>query len=153
MPVAARAEAVYDIVSDVTRMGEWSPECYRCEWLDGTTGPAPGARFQGWNRRGSAKWSMKCRVAAAEPGRRFAFVTTRMGVRSTRWEYVFEPAAQDACVVTESFTIPGSFAFVMAPVNRFWLGVRDRQADLIESMTTTLERIKTAAEGGSGARA
>ena len=49
--VAAPAEAVYALVSDVTRMGEWSPECYRCTWLDGGTGPRQGARFKGWNKQ------------------------------------------------------------------------------------------------------
>ena len=41
--VAAPPELVYDLISDVTRMGEWSPECYRCEWLDGATAAAPSS--------------------------------------------------------------------------------------------------------------
>ena len=43
--IAAPPEAVWDLISDVTRMGDWSPECYRCTWLDGGTGPRAGARF------------------------------------------------------------------------------------------------------------
>ncbi|MGH9050843.1 MAG: SRPBCC family protein [Acidimicrobiia bacterium] len=42
--VDAPPEKLYELVSDVTRMGEWSPECRRCEWIDGATGPAVGAR-------------------------------------------------------------------------------------------------------------
>ncbi|MGB8503197.1 SRPBCC family protein, partial [Mycobacterium sp.] len=44
--------AVYRLVSDITRMGQWSPECYRCEWLDGATGATVDARFRGHNRLG-----------------------------------------------------------------------------------------------------
>ena len=39
--VSAPPERVYGLISDITRMGEWSPECRRCEWIDGATGPDP----------------------------------------------------------------------------------------------------------------
>ncbi len=26
-------ERVYALLADVTRMGEWSPECVRCQWM------------------------------------------------------------------------------------------------------------------------
>jgi hypothetical protein len=51
--IDAKPAELYDLVTDVTRMGEWSPECVRCVWLDGATGPAVGARFRGSNRRAS----------------------------------------------------------------------------------------------------
>ena len=44
--VARSPEALYDMVSDVTRMGEWSPVCTACWWDDGD-GPRPGAWFTG----------------------------------------------------------------------------------------------------------
>jgi len=49
--VRASAEMVYDRISDVTRMGEWSPENQGGEWLDGATGAAVGARFRSRNKR------------------------------------------------------------------------------------------------------
>jgi hypothetical protein len=55
--VCASPSQLYDAVSDVRRMGEWSPECQRCEWIDGAVGPAVGARFKGRNRRGIIRWS------------------------------------------------------------------------------------------------
>ena len=42
-------EEVYDLVADVTRMSEFSPEVVSCRWLDGATGPAVGARFEAVN--------------------------------------------------------------------------------------------------------
>ena len=53
--VSAPPERVYGLISDITRMGEWSPECRRCEWIDGATGPAVGARFRGHNRLGPVR--------------------------------------------------------------------------------------------------
>src|SRR5438270_4543317 len=92
--VSAPPETLYELVSDVTRMGEWSPETVRCEWLDGATGPGVGARFKGSNRRGMWRWSTKPRVTAAEPGREFAFVAGLMMFNRdmTKWRYQFEPA-------------------------------------------------------------
>ena len=46
------------LISDVTRMGEWSPECVRAEWEDGATGPAVGAHFHGYNRAGTFEWDV-----------------------------------------------------------------------------------------------
>jgi hypothetical protein len=66
---AAAAEVVYDVVADVTSMGERSPECYRCAWLDGATGAEVGARFRGYNRRGLLRWTTTCTVTTAERGK------------------------------------------------------------------------------------
>ena len=47
----APPEQVWDLVSDVTRIGSYSPETFEAEWLDGATGPAVGARFRGHVKR------------------------------------------------------------------------------------------------------
>src|SRR5436190_12858062 len=103
--VNASPDELYALVSDVTRMGEWSPETVRCRWLDGATGPAVGARFKGSNRRGIMHWSTKPRVTAADPGREFAFVAGLMisPREMTKWCYQFEPAPDGGTNVTESF--------------------------------------------------
>ncbi len=55
--VAAPPETVYDLVADLTRMGEWSPETTEVRWLDGATQAKVGARFRGTNRNGFRRWS------------------------------------------------------------------------------------------------
>ncbi len=50
--LAAPADHVYALISDITRMSEWSPECIHCEWTDEATGPAVGARFKARNKGG-----------------------------------------------------------------------------------------------------
>jgi hypothetical protein len=142
--VHAPPAALYDIVSDVRRMGEWSPECRHCAWLGGATGPAVGARFKGSNRRGVARWSTKPRVVVADPGREFAFVVGPRGKDVTKWSYRFEPTA-DHTTVTESFEMVSDMPWYFRLGDRL-LGINDRRADLESGMRETLQRLKTAVE-------
>lgn len=66
--VARSPEDLYDMVSDVTRMGEWSPVCTACWWDDGL-GPQPGAWFTGRNELPERTWETRAQVVAADRGR------------------------------------------------------------------------------------
>jgi len=140
--IAAPADVVYGLISDVTRMPEFSPENIRGEWLDGATGPTVGARFKGTNKLGSTTWSTKPTVTAAEPGRRFAFKVP--GSSGALWTY--ELASQDGVtVVTESMVQQKA----SSPLIRWFqrrAGVTDSAANLRSAMTTTLERVAVAAQ-------
>ena len=74
--INAPAERVYEMISDVTRMREWSPETKRCRWIRGADGPRVGAWFTGTNAYRGRWWRTVCRVVAATPGREFAFEVT-----------------------------------------------------------------------------
>lgn len=103
-------DVVYAQVSDPTQTGRWSPENLGAR-LDDPSGPGGvGSTFVGRNRRGRARWSTRCRVTAADPGRRFAFQVEAIGLRTPRlktpiatWEYDLEPVA-DGTRVTETWT-------------------------------------------------
>jgi hypothetical protein len=139
--IDAPPEAIYDLISDVTRMGEWSPECVRCEWL-GAAGEV-GSTFKGHNRRGPARWSTVARVMVADRPKEFSFATLYRDEPSTRWTYRFTGAGPTT--VTESFDalkVPALIAFA----ERYLL--RNRQSQLEDGMAQTLARIKQAAEGG-----
>jgi hypothetical protein len=101
--VDAAPEAVYALVSDLRRMGSWSPECTGVTWRGSAPEPVEGARFVGHNRSGRLRWSTFGEVVAADPGRRFAFEVTVGPVRVARWEYLFEATAS-GCTVTEQWT-------------------------------------------------
>lgn len=143
--VQAEPERLWAMVSDVTRMGEWSPENERGEWLDGANGPVVGARFKGYNRRGKTKWSTTCEVMEAEPGRSFIFVTGSAAKPNTWWRYLFESAG-DATVVTESFEMVKPLSFFSRLVTRITTGVTDRRADMEAGIHTTLAALKQTAE-------
>ena len=52
---------VWAAVTDVTRMGEWSPECVAARWVGGATGPAAGAVFEGDNEAKVGKLDRRAR--------------------------------------------------------------------------------------------
>ena len=126
-------------------MGEWSPECRSCEWMDGAVGPAVGARFKGSNRRGIIRWSTTPRVVVADPGQEFAFVTGHRGRDMTKWTYRFEPVAEGT-TVTESFEMLRDMPWYYRFADRYLMGVKNRTADLVSNMEATLQRLKTAIE-------
>jgi hypothetical protein len=140
--IAAPPDLVYDLIADVTRMGEWSPECYRCEWLDGATAAAPGVRFRGYNRLGRLRWKRTAVVDTADRGREFSFATVndRAGREETQWRYTMEPSPSGT-LLTESFqflwcSVPSRLAEALVP--------RGRQVN--RGIEETLRRIKQVAE-------
>jgi uncharacterized protein YndB with AHSA1/START domain len=141
--IQAAPEIVYDLMSDMPRMGEWSPECQRVEWLGDSSKPGIGATFVGHNEGGPRKlmkWSRRGRVLAADRGREFAFVTEEGGRESTEWRYQFEPTDGGTRVV-ESYHvkwIPLWARIVDVPTNR--------ARELREAMGHTLGQLKSAAE-------
>ena len=151
MHVNVPPEKLYELVSDVRRMGEWSPETTRCRWLDGASGPVVGARFKGTNRRGPMRWSTKPTVTVATQGKEFAFVVPLLllGRPITEWRYRFEPAADGGTDVTESFELVNDVPWWITFGERWLMGVKDRKPDLERGMQETLARLKAVAEGSA----
>lgn len=144
--MTATAEQAWELVSDITNTGKFSPETFEAEWLDGATGPEVGARFRGHvrrNGRGPVYWT-KCKVTASEPANEFAFVVEGPKGKSVNtWRYKFVPSG-DGVDVTESFELTNT------PILRFYwaLAGRARGRTNVNGMRTTLERIKAVVEAG-----
>jgi hypothetical protein len=141
---SAPPDRVYELISDVTRMGEWSPETTACVWLGGATGPEVGARFRGRNQIAWRRWSTTCTVTAADPGRRFAFRVTSGPLAVADWAFDIEPTP-DGCRVTESFT--DQRGWLITTGGRLITGVSDRGEHNRASMGTTLDNLVAAAAG------
>lgn len=144
--VVAPAGTAYDLITDITRMGEWSPENRGGQWLDPASGPAVGARFTGRNRR-KAAWTTTATVTAADPGRAFTFVTGRVDRPDTRWHYAISPTDQ-GCQVTETCQIVREPGLIGRLLTRLGTGVPwvDRPDDLHRGMGETLRRLAATAE-------
>jgi uncharacterized protein YndB with AHSA1/START domain len=144
--IAAPPERVYQLVSDIGRMGEWSPECYHCAWTKGATGPTVGARFKAKNKGGRGpSWFNTPVVTAAEPDKEFAFNRSGPGIGSYTWRYLLEPTATGT-KLTESFDADRPLGRPMTWLTMKWTGSTDRDADLHKGMLTTVSRLKAAAE-------
>ena len=141
--IAAGPEVVYAAISDVTRMGEWSEECYVCEWHEGFDGPVVGATFDGHNRHGTHQWTTQGKVIEAHPGRAFAFECSMMDFHYSTWGYLIEPT-ETGCRVTEwnEDLRPESTLELSKQIS----GVDDRTARNHQTMSATLERLAAALE-------
>jgi len=141
--IHASPEAVYALVSDLPRMGEWSPENTGGSWQGGATAPAPGVRFKGTNRNGKRTWSTTVTVVEATPGKAFVFDVAAGPLKVARWSYRISPA-DGGCDVTETWE--DRRGMVITALGRRATGVADRKAFTEASIRTTLERLKAAAE-------
>ena len=141
--IKAPPAVVWEAISDVTRMGEWSPECHACEWNEGHGGPAVGARFTGHNRNGDKEWSTEAEVTECVPGEVFAFDGVFGDLRFARWAYRIEPTA-DGCIVTETWD-EGRPDHVI-PITTEISGVADRPTHNRAGMEQTLARLAAAVE-------
>ena len=141
--IDASPDKVWDLVSDVTKIGRYSPETFEAEWLDGATGPAVGVRFRGHvkrNGRGPTYWTT-CSITRCVPGREFAFGVGKPGKAMNEWAYVLEPSG-DGTDITESFTLAP-----VLPLRIYWaLFGWTRGKTNRDGMRTTLERIKAEVE-------
>jgi uncharacterized protein YndB with AHSA1/START domain len=134
---------VFEAISDVTRMGEWSSECTAGRWVDGTDGPALGAKFEGDNVASMGpvtlkRWTTTSEITDYVPNETFGFVASD----HTQWRYDFLER-EGKTVVTESFSHPpfvGWQGVVYATLMR-------RQLTMIKGMQSTLDQIKEVLEG------
>lgn len=153
----ARVEAspahVYALASDVTRMGEWSPENTGGEWILGTPGTV-GARFTGHNEAGGRTWSTECEVVAAEQDRRFAWevLTASAANGAAVWSFEAEPDA-GGTRLTQRFVMQELMDGLVSikdqlPPEQAATFFEDREAALQEALQRTVTGIKRAAEQG-----
>jgi len=98
---SAPPEAVWQVLTDVTRVGEWSHECHTATWTDGSTHAAVGAQFRGSNRAGSARWSRPCTIYLCNAPSEFGYRTQggRLMRDSTEWYFALEPEDGGTCII------------------------------------------------------
>jgi Polyketide cyclase / dehydrase and lipid transport len=134
---------VYAMVTDITRMGEWSPVCTGCWWDEGD-GPRVGASFTGRNVLPDRTWETHCEVVAAETDREFAW---EVGPGIARWGFTLA-AVDGGTELTQSWDfLPQGLAFF---AQRFGdesaAQVADRTAAARSGIPATLAAIKQSAE-------
>lgn len=139
----APPEKIWALITDVTRIGEFSPETLEGRWINGATGPAVGAKFQGHvkrNGRGPMYWAT-CRILTCEENRDFEFVVEVGGKGANTWRYRLEPTP-GGTAVTESYSLTP-----MLLMRVYWtlLGPLRSRTNR-NGMRTTLERIKKVVE-------
>lgn len=140
--IDATPQRLYELVSDLPRMGEWSNENRGGRWLRGATAASVGARFRGRNRNGWRRWTTVAKVTTADPARAFVFDVSSFGLKIARWGYLFE-AVDGGTKVTETWLDQRNSLF--GKVTGLVVGVRDRHEFNSKGMERTLERLGAAA--------
>jgi uncharacterized protein YndB with AHSA1/START domain len=147
--MSAPPAKVWDLVSDVTRIGEFSPETFEATWADGATGPVAGARFRGHvkrNGRGPVYWT-NCRVKECVASEVFTFDVLGPGDRVINsWGYRLA-AAGDGTDATEFFELHSNIGTKLYWALAGWARGKTNR----EGMRTTLERIQAVVERDSAA--
>jgi ribosome-associated toxin RatA of RatAB toxin-antitoxin module len=138
--VPAPADRLWELVADVTRTPQMSPEVTACRWLDGAAGPAVGVRFEATNTVKGRSWKNRPVVTAVEPGRLFAFERTEPFAGAVGWRWTFAPVdggtrATVAYEVTRPITRVGWFVIERV----FRCG--DRRVELGAGMEQSLRRL------------
>jgi Polyketide cyclase / dehydrase and lipid transport len=141
--VACPPGTLYDMISDVTRMGEWSPICRAC-WWDESGGPHVGAWFTGRNETRERTWETRSQVVTAERGREFAWEVNNGFVR---WSYTFAPV-DGGTELTESwdFLAAGIAGFHDKYGDEAEAQIEARSVAAHRGIPVTLAAIKKAAE-------
>ena len=155
--IACPAEDAWVLVADVTRIGEFSPECVGARWIGPDCGACVGARFEGTNRARTATgeliWVRPCTIVVADPGRLLGFVVGDRydGTPATHWLYEFASATPGTCRVTVTFRhLPDGLSGLRLLADSDHQNaeslVAARRRELTEAMETTLGHMKAVLE-------
>jgi hypothetical protein len=147
--IAATPETLYDIVSDLPRMGDLSPENTGGVWLDNVSGPTVGARFRGTNSNGKKHWATEAVIEEAERGTVFCFKVGVGPIKISRWRYTFEPV-DGGTKVTETWEDRRNW--IAKKVGSAASGVSDRPDHNKRGMEVTLGNLARAARGREAAQ-
>ena len=152
--ITARPELVWDLVADITRVGEWSPECIGAAWLGDPGRPESGARFTGRNRIANGfEYEVTCVVTEAERPRVFAWMVLDDSGDptgpSSSWRYLIDPLPGGSRV-RQCFTHGPGASYLRAAAAK----APDQAAEIVAArrdalranMSTTLRAMKAVAE-------
>jgi len=149
LTIDAPPRKVWELISDITNMGTFSPEVIEAEWLEGATGPAVGATYRGHVKR-NENWPVTywttCKITECVPGEVFEFAVVVSDKPINTWRYEFKAAGDGGTEVTESFDLGDSLLVkIWRPLGGFLRENRNKR-----DMLRTLERVKQAAESSGG---
>lgn len=148
--IEASPEALYELIADVTRTPERSPDIVRCEWIDGATGPAVGARFRSVNHQGRGPdWSNKPVVTVADPGVEFSFSRSELFGGTIVWRHRFVPEGTGTRVI-ESYEVTRPISIIGWFIIGTLYGLKDRRAGMRASMVASLDRLAGLVEPVAG---
>jgi uncharacterized protein YndB with AHSA1/START domain len=138
--IDAPPETVWQLITDLRRMPEWSPQCRMMRPL-GTL--RQGTRTLNLNRRKRIFWTTTSTITELIPQRKFAF---RVNTNNTVWSYELEPTATGTRVIESRHAENGVKPLSTLGVRMLLGGVPSFDREMVDGMNASLARIKAAAE-------
>lgn len=140
--IEAAPEAVWEVLGDVRRMPELSPELVRMIPLK-KGGLRAGQWYLGVNRRKGVVWPTRSVVAEVDPGRTITWDTRSSGAR---WIWELRPEGAGTRVVHRR-PVPSRLTALSNVFASAFLGGSTGHADELEQgMTRSVARLKQAVE-------
>ncbi|MGZ4475673.1 MAG: SRPBCC family protein [Nocardioides sp.] len=134
---------VWELVSDVRRMSEWSPQVTSTRLRGGFDDVGPGAQFTNRNQQGELAWTTHAEIVDWAPGRRMAF---RVEENWAIWSFDLEPTAAGVRV-TQRREAPDGVSDLSHELTEAFLGGHVSFTQTLRSgMSETLEAIRSAVE-------
>ncbi|CAN5593405.1 SRPBCC family protein [soil metagenome] len=141
--IAAVPATVWAVLTDFSRMPEWSPELVAMRPLL-RGGLRTGQQYVGINRRKAVVWPTRSVVSILDPGSVVAWDTRSSGAR---WIWELTPTGDGGTRVVHTRPVPTGLTRVSGVFAKAFLGGALGHADELEAgMATTVERLKAAVE-------
>ncbi|WP_297600019.1 SRPBCC family protein [Mycobacterium sp.] len=138
--INAPVAKVWELISDLRRMPEWSPQC---RWMKPFGPVRQGTRTLNLNRRNRMFWPTTCTVVEVVPDRKLAF---RVDANKTVWSYELESTGEGTRLIESRHAENGVTALSNLSVKALFGGTDNFESELVDGMNASLARIKAAAE-------
>lgn len=138
--INAPVSTVWALVSDLSKMPQWSPQCRLMKPIGQVR---PGARTVNVNRRGLMFWPTTSRITEFIPEKKLAF---RVNENHTVWSYELKPTEAGTRLIETRHAENGTTAVSAFLVERFMGGTPSFEQEMVQGMNASLNRIKAAAE-------
>ncbi|MGI9126242.1 MAG: SRPBCC family protein [Mycobacterium sp.] len=152
--IAAPAEMVWDVISDITVMPRFSTELQSVGWAPGFDGPRMGALFHGANRHPSVgEWTTRSEIVDFDPPRRFGWAVGGAENPVATWIFDLSPIAEGTRLAYTARVGPGRSGLTMLierEPQRTEEIVERRMAQWRSGMQATLAGIRELAEASAG---
>ncbi|GGB23420.1 polyketide cyclase [Flexivirga endophytica] len=143
--IAAPSDRVWELIRDVRRLQEWSPQVESTRLSDGLQEVQLGARFTNANRHGELTWKTHGTVVTFAPGRAIAF---RIEENWVIWSFELEPTDRHTVILTQRRAAPDGISDFSRDLTEKYLGGQEIFTEIMRAgMRDTLEGISTAALG------
>ncbi|MFV8297117.1 SRPBCC family protein [Mycolicibacterium fortuitum] len=142
--IDATPSAVWNIIRDVRRMPQWSPQVVSVKLSDSDDDIRLGTTFTNLNHHGGLEWITHGEVVLYVPEKEIAF---RIAENYTIWSFSISADEAAATVLTQQRETPDGISQFSLELTESHLGGQQAFTELLEAgMEQTLAAIKACAE-------